>query len=131
MITANIDVEGGIVNGTRGVVAEFIDNIPIVELLNGRKIPINSYKFPTEHPYVFIEQLPLKHAWAITIHKTQGQTIDLAEIDIGCSIFEYGQAYVALSRVKNINSLYIKRYMRSSIKAHPMVKSFYNAIHKK
>ena len=70
-------------------------------------------------------QIPLKLAWAITHHKSQGVSLDFALIDIGKNIFEYGQCYVALSRVRNIEGLYISELKLSRIKAHPMVKEFY------
>jgi len=69
-------------------------------------------------------QIPLKLAWATSIHRTQGATLDLVEVDVK-NIFEYGQVYVALSRVKNKDSLYIKDYDIKKIKCHPKVKEFY------
>lgn len=64
-------------------------------------------------------------SWAITIHKSQGLSIDKAMIDIGSSIFEYGQTYVALSRVKSLEGLYIIQLDTSKIKSHFEVKHFY------
>lgn len=142
MVCANICVESQIVNGTRGIVIDFrktpistsneicLREYPVIETIDGRQILIDEFAFPTEHPCVFRYQIPLKHAWAITVHKTQGQTIDLAEIDIGRDIFEFGQAYVSLSRVKNINGLFITKYLKSVIRAHPTVRGFYQAISK-
>ena len=72
--------------------------------------------------------MPLILSWAITIHKSQGLSIDNALIDIGNSIFEYGQTYVALSRVKSLNGLYLTIVNANKIKAHPEVKKFYNKI---
>ena len=66
----------------------------------------------------------------MTVHKTQGCTLDLATIDIGNSVFEYGQSYVALSRVKDLNSLSIKNFDYTSIKTHPKVIEFYEKINK-
>lgn len=69
-------------------------------------------------------QIPLKVAYAITIHKSQGSSLDSALIDIGSSVFEYGQAYVALSRVRTLEGLYIFRFSPSSVVCNPKVKAF-------
>ena len=65
---------------------------------------------------------------AITIHKSQGLSIDKAYIDIGSNIFEFGQTYVALSRVKSLNGLYLKNLNINKIKANPKVIEFYKSI---
>lgn len=71
------------------------------------------------------KQYPLKLAWAITIHKSQGLTFDKVIIDFGRGVFAYGQAYVALSRVRTINGLYLRRMMvKSDIKVSEVVKEF-------
>jgi ATP-dependent DNA helicase PIF1 len=62
---------------------------------------------------------------------TQGATLDSALIDVGTSTFEYGQAYVALSRVKNLESLYIWDVEPTAFRAHPKVLAFYNHLHGK
>ena len=69
--------------------------------------------------------LPLIYAWAITIHKAQGVTLDAAIMDIGKNIFEYGQTYVALSRVKTLEGLYLTSFDYTKIAANPKVKKFY------
>jgi ATP-dependent DNA helicase PIF1 len=71
------------------------------------------------------QQIPLKLAYAITIHKAQGATLDCALIDVGGRTFEYGQAYTALSRVKDMESLYIHDLAPEAFKAHPKVVAFY------
>ena len=67
-------------------------------------------------------------AWAITIHKSQGSTLDLAEIDVGSNIFESGQTYVALSRVKELSGLYLKSFNPQKIKVNKKVKKFYQEL---
>jgi ATP-dependent DNA helicase PIF1 len=69
-------------------------------------------------------------AWALTIHKIQGATLSMAEIDIGKSVFEYGQSYVALSRVKSLDGLYLSAFDSGCIRANPKVIDFYNHIPK-
>lgn len=73
-------------------------------------------------------QIPLVLAWAVTTHKIQGATLDCALIDIGDDVFEYGQAYVALSRVKSLDSLYVHNLVPSCVRAHPLVKEFYKSV---
>lgn len=74
------------------------------------------------------KQYPLKHAWAVTIHKSQGLTLPAAVIDFGRGCFTSGQAYVALSRVKNLNGLYLTRDLsKRDIIVAPEVKEFYNS----
>jgi ATP-dependent DNA helicase PIF1 len=75
-----------------------------------------------------IYQIPLILSWAITIHKAQGISLDEAMINIGSSVFGYGQTYVALSRVRTEEGLYIKSLDISRIKANPKVIEFYKSI---
>ena len=74
------------------------------------------------------EQIPLSLAYAVTIHKAQGATLDCALIDIGSNTFEYGQAYVALSRVRSLDCLYIWDLNPSAFRVHPKVKAFFDHI---
>ena len=67
-------------------------------------------------------------AWALTIHKIQGTTLDIAQIDIGRDIFAYGQSYVALSRLKSLKGLYLSCFMADRVKANPKVIEFYKNI---
>jgi ATP-dependent DNA helicase PIF1 len=69
-------------------------------------------------------QIPLKVAYAISIHKSQGSTLDLVEIDLS-EIFEYGQAYIALSRVKSLEGMSITGVNYPKIMAHPEALKFY------
>jgi ATP-dependent DNA helicase PIF1 len=67
----------------------------------------------------------LRVAYAITIHKAQGASLDSALVDVGPSTFEYGQAYVALSRVRSLESLFVFEIAPKAFRAHPAVKAFY------
>lgn len=71
------------------------------------------------------EQFPLRLAWAVTIHKSQGQTLDSAILDFGRGAFADGQAYVAFSRIRTLDGVYLSRELRpSDIKVDPRVVSF-------
>jgi ATP-dependent DNA helicase PIF1 len=130
MCTINIDIENSICNGSQGIVIDIIETqpnpIPIVRFSNGiiKKMGIHYWQ-SEEYPTIAIGQLPLCLAWALTIHKIQGSTLDMAEMDIGQSIFEYGQTYVALSRIKSLEGLYLSDFHPYKIKANPKVKEYY------
>ena len=131
MCTVNLDMDNGICNGSQGIVIDIIEsepyNIPVVRFSNGliKKITIHYWQ-SEEIPIIAIGQIPLCLAWALTIHKIQGATLEMAEMDIGQSIFEYGQTYVALSRIKSLDGLYLSDFHPFKIKANPLVKQYYN-----
>ena len=130
MLLTNLSVEEGLVNGSRGVIVEFTaEGLPVVQFLRGlpRAIDHHSWVSP-EHSGIARRQLPLRVAYAITIHKSQGATLDCALVDIGDSTFEYGQAYVALSRVRDLDSLFVFALDPTKIMAHPAVKTFYDSL---
>jgi ATP-dependent DNA helicase PIF1 len=128
MLLTNMDVEHGLVNGSRGVIERFCDGpepLPMVKFKNGEVIIIQPASWASEDLEGFNrEQIPLRLAYAVTIHKAQGATLDCALIDIGDNTFEYGQAYVALSRVKSLESLYIWDLAPHAFMVHPKVKAF-------
>jgi ATP-dependent DNA helicase PIF1 len=130
MCTANIETFGVnyLVNGTQGKVVSFRDELPVVSFRNGITRVIGHHEFPTEIDDVQVIHIPLMLAWAITIHKSQGITLESAEIDAGSGIFECGQTYVALSRLKTLDGLYLSGYDVSKIKVNKKVKRFYKEI---
>ena len=73
--------------------------------------------------------MQLKVSYALSIHKSQGMTIDALEIDLGENIFTCGQAYTALSRAKSLQSIKIIEVSKESFKTNPYVKEFYNNMH--
>jgi ATP-dependent DNA helicase PIF1 len=133
MLLTNINHGKGLVNGARGIVIRFDGDddlkVPVVKFHTGDIQPISPHSW-WSHDVEGIgrKQIPLKLAHAITIHKAQGATLDCALIDIGTSTFEYGQAYVALSRVKNLESLYIWDVEPTAFRAHPKVVKFYTRL---
>jgi ATP-dependent DNA helicase PIF1 len=129
MLTVNISIETGLCNGTQGIVIGFddTDGYPIVKFTNRKVATIRPNPYQNhEYPTHVIHQVPLCLAWALTIHKTQGATLEQIEVDIGSSVFEFGQTYVALSRVKTLEGLYLTNFDPLKIRANPKVKRFYN-----
>ena len=98
----------GLVNGARGRVEKFSsEGLPLVRFVGGVTQEIRADKWTVKGgPGVLLSrtQLPLKLAWAFSIHKSQGMTLDCVEVSVS-RVFECGQAYVALSRAKNLTSL--------------------------
>lgn len=146
MLLKNMNPEKGLVNGARGVVTGYAENpegekpshVPVVAfLVPGSDIPVSVTVAPMEwtqeqgNKVVAARvQIPLKLAYAITIHKSQGMTIDLMEIDIN-DVFTEGQAYVALSRsvaLERMKMANISRFRPSLVKAHPRVLQFYRGL---
>ncbi len=126
MLLINL-VAGVLVNGSRGVVVRFEEDIPVVRFVCGIEMLIDHHTWEVEEDgKVLIQgtQIPLKLAWAITIHKCQGSTLDYAEIDLE-NVFEYGQAYVALSRVKDLSGLKLTGINYAKIRCDPTAKKFY------
>lgn len=131
MLIANTNPTEGLVNGSRGVVTGFCSysDLPIVEFVNGVKKTVGAHTWPIEeYEFVSRSQIPLQLAFAYTIHKCQGSTLDSALVDIGSGIFEYGQAYVALSRVRSLEALYVYDFDKTAFRAHPKVKGFYSKL---
>lgn len=134
MCLANLDLEDGICNGSIGIIDSFYTNtngfmLPIVIFSNGivKKIPVHYWQ-SDDYPNLAIGQVPLCLAWAITIHKSQGCTMERAQIDIGTKIFECGQTYVGISRVKTLEGLYISGFSPYRITVNEHVKAFYESI---
>jgi len=118
------------VNGTMGRVVGFTGkNMPIVATKNG-KVEVERASWTIEEGGTIkaeIVQLPLKLAWAITIHKSQGLSMDCAEIDLG-SCFEPGMGYVALSRVRTLGGLKLLGLNELSLKVSERITEFDKAI---
>jgi len=127
----NEDKEVTICNGSQGIVTGFCEmtNCPRIKFNNGIEMVMSWHIWYSDKiPGVGISQVPLILAWALTIHKSQGATLDVAEIDVGSCIFECGQTYVALSRVKSLEGLYLTSYDVNKIRVNKKVKDFYEEL---
>jgi ATP-dependent DNA helicase PIF1 len=133
MCIINIQSDTGIeiCNGSQGIVTDFceITGLPRVKFNNGiERIMVSHVWASDKIPGIGVSQVPLILAWALTIHKSQGATLDAAEIDVGSGIFECGQTYVALSRVKSLDGLYLSSFDVTKIKINKKVKDFYESL---
>jgi len=120
--------EKGYVNGSRGKVIDF-DNAsgqPIIKLYNGKVIIITPMDWVIEENNKIkasLTQLPIRLAWAITIHKSQGMSLDNAEIDLRRT-FTHGMGYVALSRVRTLSGIKLIGFNSNALKVDPEVLEF-------
>ena len=117
--------EKGYINGTLGTVIDFdVFDIPIIETRDGKHIKAERMEWNhTDHDGKIlgtVKQIPLRLAWAITIHKSQGMTLDAAEIDLSRA-FEPGQGYVALSRITSITGLKLMGLNETALHIDPHV----------
>ncbi|KKT26751.1 MAG: AAA ATPase [Parcubacteria group bacterium GW2011_GWA2_43_9b] len=121
------NLKEGFVNGTLGRVEAFdkTSGWPIVKTRNGRKIQTEPMDWVIEEGGITraqITQLPLRLAWAITVHKSQGMSMDEAVMDLS-GVFEFGQGYVAFSRVRRLAGLHILGWNEKTFLVHPEILS--------
>ncbi len=123
MFTKN-SPQGKFVNGTLGVVAGFgADSLPIVTTREGKMLTAEPMEWQVEEDgkvRASISQVPLRLAYAMTVHKSQGMSMDAAVIDLS-KAFEYGQGYVALSRVRRLDGLYLLGLNARALEVHPEI----------
>ena len=127
MLLINLSLDDKLANGSRGIVTKFFNDLPVIKFLNGVERIIDHHIWEIEEngqSIIRIIQIPLKLAFATTIHKMQGSTLDYAVIDLS-NTFEYGQSYVALSRISSIEGLSIINIDFDKIKASPKALDFY------
>lgn len=147
ILLKNLDFENELVNGARGLVVEFRkpdrserekerdkafakQEYPDVLFANGHRRILTPEQFSVEvggSVKASRKQVPLGLAWALSIHKSQGMTISKVELHLG-NVFEYGQAYVALSRATSLEGLRLLSFNPAGIKAHPRVLQFYQSL---
>ena len=129
IVTRNIDPDLGIVNGTRGVVTKLNNELIVIKLTDSREYPITFFLVQSEElPNIDFKYIPLKLGWAVSIHSSQGMTLDALEIDLGSSIFTEGQAYTGLSRARSLKDIKILKLQRKSFVTNKDVINFYSKI---
>ena len=133
MLTVNIDCEAGLVNGSRGIITDYdtSEQALKVKFLNGSEISFIRHEFVYEEDgkvlYKMI-QFPFILAYALSIHKVQGCTLDYAIVDIGHSVFEASMSYVALSRVRSLEGLFLEAYQPYKIFCDKDALEFYEKL---
>ena len=144
MLLRNLLTQQGLVNGAMGIVTHLTVSNDIITTVHikfdnattgtslqnpnyNNSVPIDLYRqeFVYKGHSIIREQFPLQPAWACTVHKTQGLSLDSAVISLGDTLFQAGQAYVALSRVTTFNNLYITTITPTKIYANATVTNEY------
>lgn len=131
MLLWNVDTDAGLVNGSLGKVVDFKKsfagrNVPVCDF-GGNVVELDRVEWSLkkgDKVEATRSQIPLRLGWAITGHKLQGVTVDKIRVHLK-RCFEYGQAYVMLSRARTLEGLFIADIGNSSIKAHPTALEFY------
>lgn len=134
MMLKNVFQEEGIVNGSQGVVVDFSEaGYPVIEFSNGVEKEIKTEEWGIEafnpdkndmENKASIVQVPLRLAWAITVHKSQGMTLDRISCDLSFA-FSAGQVYTALSRVRDLSGLFLEGFDPRKIMVDKRVLDFY------
>lgn len=131
MLLINKDIDLGLINGSLGTITDIKGGAVCVKFDNGISMEYNQEIVARlvidEEEIARRIQIPLRLAWAISIHKSQGMTLDRVHVDLQ-GVFEYGQTYVALSRVRTREGLSVVNLQPQMIKAHPKAVEFYKKL---
>jgi len=130
MVTRNITDRAGVIelaNGTRGVLVAADETTATIRRMDGTvRVLAFARAIDEGNSRNGASFIPLQLAWAISIHRSQGATLDALEVDLGPSVFEAGQAYVAISRARDLASVHITRLDPRAFRCHPAVLAFYD-----
>ncbi|CAL5220858.1 g2943 [Coccomyxa viridis] len=131
MLTRNVAPGRGLVNGARGIVQRFCGTsirLPVVLFANGLETTVGKERWTIRSGTAVVAtrtQVPLALGWALSVHKSQGMTLDRVEVNLA-KAFEAGMAYVALSRARSLKGLRISGIINArSLRADPKVLAFY------
>ena len=116
----------GLANGSRGIITSLGSGGVWFKKLNGVTVHVPLFDVPFENPGTRVTYLPIKLAWALTIHSAQGMTIDALEVDLGQDIFTWGQAYTGLSRATSLSAVRVTNVLAKSFVTHPIVLELFN-----
>ena len=125
MITRNINFDTGLINGTIGKIVSLTTASVCIQDANKKKYVIHYHTDRNENNKTHIKFMPIKLAYAMSIHKSQGATLDAIEVDGSTYIFAPGQLYTALSRARSLSSIRLLNLSKDSFMCHPLVKEFY------
>jgi ATP-dependent DNA helicase PIF1 len=133
MLKVNLNVKKGLVNGSRGVILQMEREFVFVRFINGQRIrvPLHTCVIEDKDGKASRTQIPFILAHSLTIHKVQGATLDFVICDLGPSVFAEGQAYVALSRARNIKGLFISEFFPPCIKVNKQALKYSKELKKK
>lgn len=131
LLTVNLDATKGLVNGSRGIITSIQGTTVYVRFEEEHLIPPYTWSMedPSSHGLITYRQIPLKLAYAITVHKSQSMSLDHVRIDLR-RIFSEGQVYVALSRVKSLDGLTLDSYDAGDIKCNAKVQKYETLLRK-
>ena len=132
ILLINVDGDAQLANGSRGVIVGFNDgdDLPIVQFIHGEKRIIDYHQWEVKDKdkvLLTATQIPLKPAWAMSIHRAQGASLDYVEMDL-FSIFENAMTYVALSRARNLEGLSITAIDWNKVYTHSDALEFYKSL---
>ncbi|KAK9905728.1 hypothetical protein WJX75_005308 [Coccomyxa subellipsoidea] len=134
MLTRNVSAKRGLVNGARGVLERFVGNtirLPVVRFASGPEVTVGKERWTVKSGNRVLAtrtQIPLACAWALSVHKSQGMTLDKVEVNLARA-FEGGMAYVALSRARSLEGLHVSGKIHpQALQADPKVTAFYAAM---
>lgn len=128
MLIKNIDIHAGLVNGSCGKIIALLKDSIRVKFDNNLEFDVEKTEFISYSdglPKIKREQYPLRLAYGITIHKSQGMTFDNLVVDLN-NVFSGGQAYVALSRTRTLSGLVLRNYLPGKVTINQEVVEFYN-----
>jgi|UniRef100_A0A6C0JMZ2 ATP-dependent DNA helicase PIF1 len=126
MVNRNINLDLGLVNGTRGIITSLNEKYVIIKDINNNLHKIDYYRDGNDNDLTYNIFIPLSLAYSLTVHKAQGCTLDAVEIDASNNNFAPGQLYTALSRAKKMENIKLVNLDKEAFLINKNVLSYYN-----